>query len=188
MALRFHERESGIDRANSKHLWLQPASPITNPQNLVFFVRTPFSIHQHGGFSSATDATRGAASASSTCSMRSVDAPRLNRPPFVVGVEHDDPAVVGSEKSEKHGAHAAGQLLGVFRHRSRAHEFTTSLLDIFHGGVQCHNHANHQNLRPQLSPRRTSNSARSRPTTTRRRRCDSSPSAPSAAASRRSST
>ena len=130
----------------------------------------------------------GAASASPTCSMRSVAAPRLNTPPFAVGVEHDDPAVVGSEKSEKHGAHAAGQLLGVFRHRSRAHEFTTSLLDIFHGGVQCHNHANHQDHRPQLSPRRTSNSARSRPTTTRRRRCDSSPSAPSAAASRRSST
>ena len=81
-----------------------------------------------------------------------------------------------------------GQNLGIFRYRARSHEFTTSLLDIFHGGVQCHNHVNHQDRRPQPSPRRTSNSARSRPTTTRRRRCDSSPSAPSAAASRRSST
>ena len=92
-------------------------------------------------------------------------APRLNTPPFAVGVEHDDPAVVGSDKSEKHGAHAVGQLPGVFLHRSRAHEFTTSLLDIFHGGVQCHNHVNHQDHRPQLSPRRISNSACSRPTT-----------------------
>ena len=79
---------------------------------ICFFFRTPFSIHQHGGLSPATDATRGAASASSTCSMRSVAVPRLNTPPFVVGVEHEDPAVVGSEKSEKHGAHAAGSKFG----------------------------------------------------------------------------
>ena len=82
--------------------------------DLLFFVRTPFSIHQHGGLSSATDATRGAASALPTCSMRSVAAPRLNlnTPPFAVGVETQDPAVVGSEKSEKHGAHAAGSKFG----------------------------------------------------------------------------
>ena len=57
-------------------------------------------------------ALRGAASASPTCSMRSVAAPRLNTPPFVVGVEHDDPAVFGSEKSETHGAHDAGSTFG----------------------------------------------------------------------------
>ena len=45
--------------------------------------------------------------------MRSVAAPRLNTSPFVVGVEHDDPAVVGSEKSETHGgAHDAGSKFG----------------------------------------------------------------------------
>ena len=45
--------------------------------------------------------------------MRSVAAPRLNTSPFVVGVEKThDPAVVGSEKSEKHGAHAAGSNFG----------------------------------------------------------------------------
>ena len=149
----------------------------------------PSSINHQVDLWTCTYALRGAASASPTCSMRSAPAPRLNTSPFAVGVERDDPAVVGSEKSEKHGAHAAGQLLGVFRHRSRVHESTTSLLDIFHGGVQCHNHVNHQDHRTQLSPRRTSNSACSpRPTTTRRCRCDSSPSAPSAAASRRSST
>ena len=88
--------------------------------------------------------------------MRSVAAPRLNTSPFVVGVEHHDPAVVGMEKREKHGAHAADQLLGVFRHRSRAHEFTMSLHGTCHGWVQCHNHVNHQDHRPQLSPRCTS--------------------------------
>ena len=55
---------------------------------------------------------RGAASASPTRFMRSVAAPRLNTPPFVVGVEHDDPAVVGSEKSETHGAHDPGSTFG----------------------------------------------------------------------------
>ena len=39
-------------------------------------------------------------------------APRLNMPPFAVGVEHDDPAVVGSEKSDTHGAHDAGSKFG----------------------------------------------------------------------------
>ena len=37
-------------------------------------------------------------------------------------VLEETPRESGSEKSEKHGAHVAGQLLGVFRHRSRAHE------------------------------------------------------------------
>ena len=41
-------------------------------------------IHQHSDLSPATDATRGAASASPTCSMRSVAARRLNMPPFAV--------------------------------------------------------------------------------------------------------
>ena len=88
--------------------------------------------------------------------MRSVAAPRLNTSPFVVGVEHDDPVVVGMEKREKHDTHAANQLLGVFRHRSRAHEFAMSLHGACHGWVQCHNHVNHQDHRPQLSPRCTS--------------------------------
>ena len=44
--------------------------------------------------------------------MRSVAAPRLNTSPFVVGVETHDPAVVGPEKSEKHGAHAARSKFG----------------------------------------------------------------------------
>ena len=44
--------------------------------------------------------------------MRSVAAPRLNTSPFVVGVEHDDPAVVGSQKSETHGAHDAESKFG----------------------------------------------------------------------------
>ena len=44
--------------------------------------------------------------------MRSVAAPRLNTSPFVVGVETHDPAVVGSEKSEKHGAHTSGSKFG----------------------------------------------------------------------------
>ena len=80
--------------------------------DLHLFVRTCFSGDHHIDFSPATDATRGAASASPTCSMRSVAAPRLNMPPFDVGVEHHDPAVVGPEKSEKHGAHAAGSKFG----------------------------------------------------------------------------
>ena len=46
--------------------------------DLHFFVCTPFSIHQHGDLSPATDTTRGAASASPTYSMRSVAAPRLS--------------------------------------------------------------------------------------------------------------
>ena len=59
----------------------------------------------------------------------------------------------GWKNGRKHDADAAGQLLGVFRHRARAHEFTMSLHDTCHGGVQCHNHVNHQDHRPQLSPR-----------------------------------
>ena len=85
--------------------------------------------------------------------MRFVAAPRLNTSPFVVGVEHDDPVVVGMEKRKKHDTDAANQLLGVFRHRSRAHEFAMSLHDTCHDGVQCHNHGNHQDHRPQLNPR-----------------------------------
>ena len=85
--------------------------------------------------------------------MRSVAAPRLNTSQFVVGVEYDDPVVVGMENGRKHDADAAGQLLGVFRHRSRAHEFAMSLHGACHGWVQCHNHVNHQDHRPQLSPR-----------------------------------
>jgi hypothetical protein len=61
--------------------------------------------------------------------------------------------VVGMEKREKHDTHAANQLLGVFRHRSRAHEFAMSLHGACHGWVQCHNHVNHQDHRPKLSPR-----------------------------------
>ena len=56
----------------------------------------------------------GAASASPTCPMWSVAAPRLNTPPFDVGVKHDDPVVVASEKSEMHGAHDAGSTFGYF--------------------------------------------------------------------------
>ena len=56
------------------------------------FVRTPFSGNHHVGFSPATDATRGAASAPPTCSMRSVAAPRLIMPSFVIPVEYEDPA------------------------------------------------------------------------------------------------
>ena len=60
-----------------------------------------------------TYALRGAASASPTCPMRSVAAPRLNTSPFfVVGVEHVDPAVVASDKSETHGAHDAESKFG----------------------------------------------------------------------------
>ena len=76
------------------------------------FVRTSFSGDHHIDFSPATDATRGAASASPTCSMRSVAAPCLMTSQFVGGVENDDPAVVAPEKSEKHGAHAAGSKFG----------------------------------------------------------------------------
>ena len=72
----------------------------------------PSSINHQVDLWTCTYALRGAASASPTCSMRSVAAPRLNTPPFVVGVEHDDPAVVGSEKSETHGAHDAGSTFG----------------------------------------------------------------------------
>ena len=80
-------------------------------------------IHQHGDLSPATDATRGAASASPTCSMRSVAAPRLNMLPFVVGVEDHDSAVVGPEKSEKHGDDdAMNHFLSTFRYCARAHE------------------------------------------------------------------
>ena len=90
--------------------------------DLLFFVRTPFSIHQHGGLSSATDATRGAASASPTCSMRSVAAPRLAMSPFVAGVEHHDLAVVAPEKSEKPDDDAMNHFLSTFRYCARAHE------------------------------------------------------------------
>ena len=44
--------------------------------------------------------------------MRSVAALRLSTSPFVVGVETHDPAVVASEESEKHGAHATGSKFG----------------------------------------------------------------------------
>ena len=86
----------------------------------------PFSIHQHGDLSPATDATRGAASASPTCSMmmmRSVAAPRLSMLQFAVGVEDHDSAVVGPEKSEKHGDDdAMSRFQSTFRYCARAHE------------------------------------------------------------------
>ena len=82
----------------------------------------PSSINHQVDLRTCTYALRGAESASPACSMRSVAAPRLNTPPFVVGVEHDDPAVVGSEKSETHGVHDAGSAFGYFRYRTRAHE------------------------------------------------------------------
>ena len=72
----------------------------------------PSTINHQVDLWTCTYALRGAASASPTCPMRSVAAPRLNTPPFVVGVEHDDPAVVASEKSETHGAHDAGSKFG----------------------------------------------------------------------------
>ena len=73
---------------------------------------TPPSINHQVNLWTSTYALRGAASASPTCAMRSVAAPRLNTPPFVVGVIHDDPAVVGSEKSKTHDAHDAGSTFG----------------------------------------------------------------------------
>ena len=72
----------------------------------------PPSINHQVDLWTSTYALRGAASASPTCSMRSVAAPRLNTSPFVFGVEHDDPAVVGYEKLETHGAHDAGSKFG----------------------------------------------------------------------------
>ena len=68
--------------------------------DLHFFVRTPFSGDHHIDFSPATDATRGAASASPTCSMRSVAAPRLIMPSFVIPVEYEDPAGCRAENPQ----------------------------------------------------------------------------------------
>ena len=92
------------------------------------FVRAPFSIRQHGDLSPATDTTRGAASASSTYSIRSVAAPRLNMLPFVVGVveawvEDHDSAVVRPEESEKPGDDGAiNHFPSTFWYCARAHE------------------------------------------------------------------
>ena len=61
---------------------------------------TPFSGDNHIDFSPATDATRGAASASPTCSMRSVAAPRLIMPSFAIPVEYEDPAGCRAENPQ----------------------------------------------------------------------------------------
>ena len=66
------------------------SSPLTWMSTL--FVPAPFSDIHHADLAPATDATRGAVSASPTCSMRSVAAPRLIMPPFAIPVEYEDPA------------------------------------------------------------------------------------------------
>ena len=102
--------------------WNSPRSSSPLTTLTCIFVRTCFSGDHHIDFSPATDATRGAASASPTCSMRSVAAPRLTMSLFVVGVEHHDLAVVAPEKSEKPDDDAMNHFLSTFRYCARAHE------------------------------------------------------------------
>ena len=64
------------------------------------FVPAPFSDIHHVDLSPATDATRGAASASPNCSMRSVAVPRLIMPSFVIPVEYEDPAGCRAENMQ----------------------------------------------------------------------------------------
>ena len=75
----------------------------------------PFSDIEHADLAPATDANRGAASTSLTRFMRSVAAPRLNTPPFIIGVEHDDPAVVGRRICKPGNDGAMNHFLSIFR-------------------------------------------------------------------------
>ena len=147
----------------------------------------PSTINHQVDLWTCTYALRGAASASPTCPMRSVAAPRLNTSPFVVGVEHDDPAVVGSEKSETHGAHDAGSNLGICRYRTRSHESAAPPHVTSTRGCNGTDTSTLRIIAPTSPPARLISARSRRPTTTRRRRCASISSAPSAPASRRSS-
>ena len=73
----------------------RPSPPLTDSTCINHPI--PSSINHQVDLWTSTYALRGAASAPPTCSMRSVTAPRLNTPSFVVGAERHDLAVVGRE-------------------------------------------------------------------------------------------